>query len=142
MHWERACLFAFYAGAMERQLGRCVEFARTRKQGGKAIGAYQAVSHTLVDMRMRLETSRLLLYRACWLRDQGEAATAEVAMAKIAISEAAIASGLDAIQIHGGSGVMSEYDVERMLRDALPGTLFSGTSEIQRNLIAADMGLK
>lgn len=141
MHWERACLFAAYLGGMERQLETVIEYAKERKQSGQAIGKYQAVSHRIVDMRMRLDAARLLLYRACWMRDRGEKATAEIAMAKIATSEAAIQSSLDAVLLHGGIGVIGEYNLERMLRDAVPSAIFSGTSEIQRNLIAAALGL-
>jgi alkylation response protein AidB-like acyl-CoA dehydrogenase len=141
MAWERACLFAAYVGVMERQLEQVVEHARTRRQFGKPIGHNQAVSHKIADMKLRLESARLLLYRACWTRDQGEDATAAISMAKLAVSEAAVQNGLDAIQLHGGLGVLREYDVERMLRDALPSTIFSGTSELQRNLIAKSLGL-
>ncbi|HWO22078.1 MAG TPA: acyl-CoA dehydrogenase family protein [Kofleriaceae bacterium] len=141
MEWERACLFAAYVGVMERQLEQVVEHARTRRQFGKPIGHNQAVSHKIADMKLRLESARLLLYRACWARDQGQDATAAISMAKLAVSEAAVQNGLDAIQLHGGSGVLREYDVERMLRDAVPSTIFSGTSELQRTLIAKSLGL-
>ncbi|MCB9557502.1 MAG: acyl-CoA dehydrogenase family protein [Deltaproteobacteria bacterium] len=141
MIWERACLFACYVGMLQRQLNQVVEYARTRKQGGKLIGKYQAVSHRIVDMKLRLEAARLLVYRACFNRDQGRDATADIALAKIAVSEAAVQSGIDAIRVLGGNGVVDEYHVERMLRDAIPSTIFSGTSEIQRNLVAATLGL-
>ena len=71
MHWERTCLFASYVGAMERGVNQCVEYARSRKQFGKAIGSFQAVSHRISEMKLRLEAARLLLYRACWLMDHG-----------------------------------------------------------------------
>nr|ATG32070.1 proline dehydrogenase [Nannocystis pusilla] len=141
MQWERSCLFAGYVGMLERQLAQAVEYARTRRQGGKPIGKHQAVAHRLAEMKLRLESARLLLYRACWLRDRGEPAVAEVSLAKLAISEAARLSSLDAIQIHGGIGFAADYNVEHMLRDSVPATLFSGTSEIQRDLIAREMGL-
>jgi alkylation response protein AidB-like acyl-CoA dehydrogenase len=141
MHWERACLFAGYVGAMERQLEECVAFAGARRQFRKPIGRQQAIAHRIADMKLRLDGARLLLYRACWLRDRGAEATLEVSLAKLAVSEAAIQSGLDAIQIHGGSGYLVETGVERALRDALPATIFSGTSEIQRDLIARGLGL-
>jgi L-prolyl-PCP dehydrogenase len=92
-------------------------------------------------MKLRLESARLLLYKACWSFDRGADATLGISMAKLAISEAAIQSGLDAIQIHGGIGYTTELGIERELRDAIPGTLFSGTSEIQRDLIARELGL-
>lgn len=92
-------------------------------------------------MKLRLETARAALYRACWLRDRGQPAVAEVSMAKLLISEAAKQSSLDAIQIHGSSGFASELGVEQVLRDAIPSTIFSGTSEMQRDIIARELGL-
>jgi alkylation response protein AidB-like acyl-CoA dehydrogenase len=141
MQWERSCLFAGYLGAMEWQLDECVQFAGERRQFRRPIGKCQAIAHRIADMKLRLEAARLLLYRACWLRDRGEEATLEVSLAKLAVSEAAIQSGLDAIQIHGGLGYLVESGVERALRDAVPSTIFSGTSEIQRDLIARRLGL-
>jgi len=141
MQWERACLFAAYVGVMQRQLERTVDFARQRRQFGKPIGKNQAVSHRVVDMKLRLESARLMLYRACWLMARGQDATMEVSLAKLAVSEAAVQSGLDAVQIHGGMGYLAEVGIERMLRDAIPSTLFSGTSELQRDIIANRLGL-
>ena len=141
MQWERACLFAAYLGQMERQLETVVAYARERRQFGKRIAAFQAVSHRIAQMKLRLESSRLLLYKACWSFDQGCAATLDISLAKLAVSEAAVQSGLDAIQIHGGIGYTTGLSLERELRDAIPATLFSGTSEIQRDLIARELGL-
>lgn len=141
MGWERACLFALYLGAMERQLDAAVAHARDRQQFGRAIGKNQAVSHRLAEMRLRLEGARLLLYRACWLKSRGEDAALATALAKLAVSEAAVHNGLDAIRTFGGVGVMSAAGVDRGLRDALPGTIFSGTSDIQRDVIARYLGL-
>ncbi len=141
MGWERACLFALYLGVMDRHLELAVEHARSRKQGKKAIGKNQAVSHRIADMKLRLDAARLLLYRACWAHDTGKDATLEIALSKIAVSEAAVQSGLDLIAVHGGLGVMTEVGVERGVRDAIPATIFSGTSDIQRNLVAARLGL-
>lgn len=141
MMWERSCLFAGYVGAMERQVEVVAEYAADRKQNRRPIGRNQAVSHRIANMKLRLESARLLLYRACWLLDQGKDATLEVALSKLAVSEAAVQGGLDAVQVFGAVGYSSESRIERMLRDAVPSTIFSGTSEIQRNLIAARLGL-
>lgn len=141
MQWERSCLFAAYVGMMERQLELSVAYARQRRQFGRAIGANQAVSHRIVDMKLRLEAARGALYRACWRRDQGQEAVAEVSMAKLMISEAAKQSSLDVIQIHGASGFTTELGVEQALRDAVPSTIFSGSSEMQRDIIAKELGL-
>jgi alkylation response protein AidB-like acyl-CoA dehydrogenase len=141
MNWERACLFGAWVGVMDRQLDRAIAFARERRQFGKPIARYQAISHRIADMRLRLDSARLLLYRACWLKDRGEDATVEVALSKIAISEAVIQSSLDTIQIHGALGVIEEAGIERALRDSISSTIYSGTSEIQRELVAQGIGL-
>jgi len=141
MQAERSGLFAAYLGVMERQLEEVVEFAKTRHQFGRPIGKNQAVSHRIVDMKLRLDAARLLLYRACWAAAHTRDPGIEVSLAKIAVSEAAVASAIDAVRIHGGAGVVSETHVDRALHDALPSTIFSGTSEIQRDIVAAKLGL-
>jgi alkylation response protein AidB-like acyl-CoA dehydrogenase len=141
MAWERGCLLASYIGAMERQLETCVAYARTRRQFNRPIGKFQSVANMIVDMKVRMETSRLLLYKVGWLKNTGEEAVIEAAIAKLYLSESWVQSCLDAIQIHGGYGYMTEFELERDLRDAIGGRLYSGTSEIQRNIIAAQLGL-
>jgi alkylation response protein AidB-like acyl-CoA dehydrogenase len=141
MGWERACLFAGYLGLMEEQVERCVARARSRRQFGHPIAGFQAVSHRIAVMKQRLESGRLLLYRACWLIDQQADHRAASALSKVAVSEAAVANSLDSIRIFGGSGYLTATGVERQLRDSVPATLFSGTNEIQRELIAREIGL-
>jgi alkylation response protein AidB-like acyl-CoA dehydrogenase len=141
MIWERACLFAYYVGAMDRQLQKCIEHARTRVQFKQKIGAFQSVSNKIVDMKLRLETSRLLLYRAGELHRSGKRVDEAVALSKLWISEAAVQSGLDAIQIFGGAGMAADTGIDALLRDAIPSRVFSGSSEIQRAIIARMLGL-
>ncbi|HKY34264.1 MAG TPA: acyl-CoA dehydrogenase family protein [Candidatus Polarisedimenticolia bacterium] len=141
MEWERACILASCIGAMERQLQECVAYSRARRQFGKPIGAFQSVSNRITDMKVRVETGRMLLYKIGALLGQGRRAPLEAAMAKLHISESFVQSCLDAIQIHGGYGYTTEFEHERMLRDAVASRLYSGTSEIQRNIIARHMGL-
>ena len=141
MEWERACILGAHVGAMERQLEECISYARTRKQFGQPIGKFQSVSNRIAEMKVRLETARLLLYKTAWLKKQGKPAQMEAAMAKLYLSEVFVESSLDAIRIHGGYGYMSEFETERDLRDAIGGTLYSGTSDIQRNMIARYLGL-
>jgi alkylation response protein AidB-like acyl-CoA dehydrogenase len=141
MRWERACLFAAYAGRIERLAELCADHARTRHQFGRPIGANQAISHRLARMQVRLDAARLLLWRACWRLDQDEPASADVAMAKLAISEAAVESAMDAVQIFGGDGIRGDRGIERELRDAVPSMIFSGTSEMQLELIVRELGL-
>jgi alkylation response protein AidB-like acyl-CoA dehydrogenase len=141
MGWERACLFAAYLGAMERDLATALSFVRERRQFGRPIGANQAIAHRIADMKLRLEAARLLLYRACWRKDRGHESTLDISLAKLAVSEAAVQSGLDVIRIHGSLGISSETRIADSLFNALPSTIFSGTSEIQRDLIARSLGL-
>jgi len=141
MIWERCCLFAYYVGAMERALDGAIEHVRNRQQFGKRLGSFQSVQNRIVDMKLRLETSRLLLYRTGELHRQGKRCDDAVAMCKLWISEAAVQSGLDAVQIFGGTGVSLETGVDALLRDAIPARIFSGTSEMQRTIIARLLGL-
>jgi len=142
MIWERGCLFAAYVGAMQRVMDECVSYAKERKQFGKNIGKFQSISNRLIDMKMRLETSRLLLYRGGKHYDDGEEFEESIAQSKLWISECAVKNGLDAIQIFGALGVSSEMGIENLLLDAIPARIFSGTSEIQRELISRHMGLR
>jgi alkylation response protein AidB-like acyl-CoA dehydrogenase len=141
MTWERTCILASALGAMQRQLEACVAYARTRKQFGQAIGKFQGVANKVADMYLRLEVARLLVYQAAWLAQQGKPVLAEAAAAKLFTSEAWVASSLDAIQVHGAYGYMKEAGIERDLRDAVAGTIYSGTSEIQRVVLARMLGL-
>lgn len=141
MAWERGCLFAAYLGLMERQLEQCVRQATQRRQFGRSIGSFQAVSHRIAVMKQRLESSRLLVYRSAWLLDQGRAQAGAAALAKVATSEAAVANSLDAMQIFGAAGYLSATGVERQLRDSLPSRVFSGTNEVLLEIVAKDVGL-
>jgi alkylation response protein AidB-like acyl-CoA dehydrogenase len=141
MEWERSCILGSQIGSMERQLEISIQYARDRSQFGQPIGKFQAVANRIVDMKIRLETARLLLYKVAWLKSHGKSAAIEAAMAKIYLSEAFVQSGIDAIKTHGGYGYMTEYGVERDLRDGIGGMLCSGTSDIQRNILARLLGL-
>jgi alkylation response protein AidB-like acyl-CoA dehydrogenase len=141
MEWERACILGSHVGAMERQLETSIAYAREREQFGQPIGKFQTVANRIVDMKVRLETARLLLYKVAWLKSEGKTAVMEAALAKLYLAECFVASGIDAIKTHGGYGYMTEFEVERDLRDAIGGMLYSGTSDIQRNIIARMLGL-
>ena len=141
MEWERICILASHLGAMQRLLETCVQYARERKQFGQAIGKFPAVADKVAEMDIRLETARLVLYKAAWLKKQGRHPLREAAIAKTYVSEACIQTCLDAIQIHGGYGYMTEYEIERELRDAIAGKIYSGTTEIQKKIIAGMHGL-
>lgn len=141
MEWERSCILGSHIGAMERQLEDAIRYARERRQFGQAIGKFQSVANRIADMKVRLETARLLLYKVAWLNQNGKPAIMEAALAKLYLSECYVSSSMDAIRTYGGSGYMSELEVERDLRDAIGGTIYSGTSDIQRMIIARWLGL-
>lgn len=141
MEWERSCILASHVGAMQRQLETCIKYARDRRQFGQPIGKFQSVSNRIADMQVRLETARLILSKVAWLKKTGKSAVMEAAIAKLYLSESFVKSSMDAIRIHGGYGYTTEFEVERDLRDAMGGTLYSGTSDIQRMIIARWLGL-
>jgi hypothetical protein len=141
MDWERTCLFAAHLGTIDRLLERSIAHARTRSQFGQPIGKFQAVSHRIVDMKVALEAARLLTYRTASRLGRTRTVSMDAAMTKLFVSEALVKTALDTIQIHGGYGYMTEYGVERALRDAVGSTIYSGTSEMQRNIIARWLGL-
>ncbi|MRR05416.1 MAG: acyl-CoA dehydrogenase [Deltaproteobacteria bacterium] len=141
MEWERSCLFATHVGAMEKDLEKSIRYVNERHQFGKPIGKYQAISHKIAEMKVRLELSRLVLYKVAWLKSQGKRAPIESAIAKLFVSESYVENCMEALQIHGANGYSSEMDFERSLRDSIAGKIYSGTSEIQKNIIATLLGL-
>ncbi len=141
MEWERGSILASVLGTMRRQLDRCVEHARRRVQFGQAIGKFQAVSHKIAEMKIRLDASRPLVYRIGWLKSMGKDAAADAAVAKVFVSEAYVQNSLDAIQLFGASGFVTETEIERDLRDSVASRIYSGTNEIQKNIIARSLRL-
>jgi alkylation response protein AidB-like acyl-CoA dehydrogenase len=138
---ERACIWGFVLGAMQRELEMAVEYANGRVVGGRPIGQHQAVAHRIADMRVRLEVSRLVLYHATALKAQGRRAPLEAALAKLVLSESFLNNSLDLVRLYGGNGYLADGAVEQFLRDALGGVLFSGTNDVLRNVIAAHTGV-
>lgn len=141
LEYDRCGILASNLGAMERQLEESVAFARQRRQFGQQIGKFQSVSNRIADMKLRLETARLLLYNLAEKKQLGESAMLESSMLKLYLSESFVASSLDAIRIQGGHGYLSSSETERDLRDAIGGIIYAGTSDIQRNIIAQLTGL-
>ncbi|PWK84629.1 L-prolyl-[peptidyl carrier protein] dehydrogenase [Lentzea atacamensis] len=141
MLWERACLFAIYLGVQDRLIERCIRHVKQRKQFGRRLSDFQSVSNRIVDMRLRLESARLLLYKACWAIDQNDLAVLPAALSKLAVSQAAVQTALDAVELFGGRGYQTGEGIEEHLRDAVGGLIFSGTSDIQRQLAALELGL-
>jgi alkylation response protein AidB-like acyl-CoA dehydrogenase len=139
--WERGALSAPFVGAMQRQLEACVAYACERRQFGKPIGSFQAISHRIAEMKLRLETARLLLYRFASIKDAGGGAEVEASLVKWHVSESYVKSSLDAIQIHGANGYARELGVEAALRDAMGLRIASGTNEIQQSAISRALGV-
>ena len=117
-------------------------FAEDRVVAGKRVGDYQAIAHKLADMSAQIEAARWLVYYGAWRVDQGTLDAATAARVKLVASETALAVSEQAIRIHGGAGIMREYPVGRIHRDALVYVIGEGTSEIQRNIIARSLGFK
>ena len=141
MKWEILCSFIVNVGEMQHRLGQCIEYAKVRTQFGKPIGSFQQIANKIVDMKIRLETARKWLYDTASKFTGGENVTVDIAISKLLTSESNVASALAAVQIFGGNGYMAEYGLEKDLRNAVAGTIYSGTTEIQYNRIASMLGL-
>jgi alkylation response protein AidB-like acyl-CoA dehydrogenase len=141
MKWEILCGFAINAGEMRRRLERCVEYARIRTQFGATIGSNQSVSNRIVEMRIDMENAHKWIFDTAEKLESKVDVAADIAMTKLVVSEGNVRSALSAIQVFGGYGYLAEYGVEKELRDAVGGTIYSGTSEIQRQRLAVLMGL-
>lgn len=141
MAFERALVLSFRLGAMERQLLEAVQFARSRKVGGLSIAKHDAVAHRIARMSLRLETSRMLVYRAAWALDQGDRAQAEAALAKWHVADCAVESALDAMRLRGGAGFLESSGLPEAIDDALGGTIHSGTQDVLATIVARWLGV-
>jgi alkylation response protein AidB-like acyl-CoA dehydrogenase len=140
LEYERAFVFAGISGIMAWQLAEVVRHSRERSSGGVHLGRHQAVGHRIADMKLRLDTSNLWLAECARICDAGQRLTLASAQTKLYAAEAFLQSSLDAVQIMGASGLEAGGQMAGLVRDALAGRLFSGSSEIQKNLIAALLG--
>ncbi|MBY8914326.1 acyl-CoA dehydrogenase family protein [Bacillus sp. YC2] len=135
----RISIAALAVGIAQGALEASLSYAKERRQFGSSISSFQAIQFKLADMAMEIELARQMVLKAAWLKDQELPFTKEAAYAKLFASEMSVRTCLQAIQIHGGSGYMKEYGVERMLRDAKLMEIGEGTSEIQRMVIARQL---
>ncbi|MGL6208812.1 MAG: acyl-CoA dehydrogenase family protein [Paracoccaceae bacterium] len=126
-------------GRAERALGLAVAYAADRKQFGQQIGKFQGVSFKLADMAMELKAAELLTREAAWKYDQGTVTEGDMAMAKLKATEVLAMVADEAIQIHGGMGLMDELPLERIWRDSRVERIWEGTSEIQRHIISREL---
>jgi alkylation response protein AidB-like acyl-CoA dehydrogenase len=131
---------ALSLGIAQGAFDAALQYAKERTQFGRSISKFQAIQHKLADMAMHIELARNMVWKAAWLKDEGKPYTKEASMAKLFASEIAMKAADQAIQIHGGYGYMREYKVERYFRDAKLMEIGEGTSEIQRNIIAREIG--
>lgn len=138
---ERIFLYAAQLGRMSRLLEIMVGRATTRQQFGQSIGSFQSVAHRIADVKLQLEAARLLAYKAAIAHTRGEPVTMHSALAKLQVSEHAVTTALSALQLHGAEGYTIAAGIEREVRDALAGLSYSGTSDIQKNIIARLLGV-
>ena len=136
----RLSIAAMGLGCAQGAYELALSYAQKRVQFGKPLSRFQAISFKLADMAMKIEHARVFLYQACWLRDQKRPFGKESAMAKLYCSEVAQEVANEAVQIHGGYGLMKEFDVERFYRDQRLLQIGEGTSEIQRLVISRAIG--
>jgi hypothetical protein len=141
LEWERALMAAIHLGQMERILEECINYAKTREQFGKAIGKFQAISNKIADIKVSVELGNAFLYKIALLKKEKKRAAIDTSIIKLFVSENLKRACLEAIQIYGGYGYAKEFEMERELRDSLAATIYSGTSEIQRNIISSLIGL-
>jgi alkylation response protein AidB-like acyl-CoA dehydrogenase len=141
MAWERALLPVPLLGAMARTIDECVAHVRNRRQFGARIASFQSVANRVVDMTIRLELARLAAYRAAWELGAGESSYFSE-IAKLQVTESAVRVFQDAMVLFGGEGYATGAGIDRALRDALGTTLSSGTSDLQRVVIAGKLGLR
>jgi short-chain 2-methylacyl-CoA dehydrogenase len=132
----RVAIAALGVGLSQGCLDESIAYAKERKTFGKPIAEHQAIAFKLADMEVRTDTSRLAVYRAAWLHEQGLPFKKEAAIAKLYATEAAVTNAREATQIHGGNGFINEYPVARHWRDSKILEIGEGTSEVQRILIA------
>jgi alkylation response protein AidB-like acyl-CoA dehydrogenase len=138
---ERIGGAAMYVGTSQTAVSDAIRYAGERKQFGQAIGEFQALKHALVDAATEIDAARLMTYQAAWLDSRGVPALKEASMAKLFASEAGLRATSLGMQVLGGYAQLPEYDMERYWRDAKQNTVSSGTSQIQRNIIAKAIGL-
>jgi len=141
MEWERVCIGAKHCGTMRRLMEKSVSYSKERESFGQPISKYEAVSNKIADMKMRLEGARLLTYQGATRLDKARDVAIDASMTKIFVSESLVQTALDTVQIYGGNGFTTDYEVERTLRDSIGGKIYSGTNEIQKKILGNWLGL-
>lgn len=135
LQMERIFEFASHIGAMERQMDKCIRHVDERVQYNKKLKEFQAITHKISEMKVAIELSKLMLYKLAWLTDQNKKTLLDASIFKLYVSESYVKVCEDALQIFGAYGYSSEYSLERELRDSIASKIYSGTSEVQKNII-------
>ncbi len=141
MEWERTCLAGLHIGAMERVMQQVIEFAKSRKSNGISISKYQAISHRIAEMQVLIDTSKTIAYSTARMLDKKLNVSRESSTTKLYVSEAVAKFMLEALHIFGASGYIKDYGIEQEVRDALAASIYSGTNDIQKNIISSNLGL-
>jgi hypothetical protein len=136
MDWERVGIAALHVGVMQKLIEQVITYAKNRKSQGESLSKKQVIAHRISDMKIRLEASRLLTYKAAFGLENDKLNTLNASIAKVFVSESLIKTATETMHIFGAKGYLMEYDIERTVRDSLASTIYSGTSEIQRNIIS------
>jgi alkylation response protein AidB-like acyl-CoA dehydrogenase len=134
--WERTVMIAGSVGGMQATLDGAVSYAKARHQFGRPIASFQAIAHKLADMKINLEVCRTAVYRAAWLKQEGEPHLTEASIAKALVGKLAVDNAIEAIQIHGGYGYLKDFPAERAVRDSKLASIGGGTTEIQKMIIS------
>ena len=141
MEWERACIMAPAVGSMQFLLDRTIRYAKERVQFDQPISRQPEVAAKIIQMKLRIDTSRLLLQEAGQLKEEGRSVLMEASLAKLYVSDCWVKNCLDAMAVHGGYGYLTDFEIEKELRDAMGSQFHSGTAEILRLTAARMMGL-
>ena len=141
MEWERICLGALHLGTMKRHLENVVQFVNERHSGGQSIGKNQAIAHKIAQHKVQIEAARMVTMQAAWKLDNNHRVTEIASTAKYLVSKTFEQFAVDLLQIYGGAGYRENHPAGRLLKDAVASTVYSGTSEMQLNIIARRMGI-
>ena len=141
MEWERTCIAGLHIGLMERVMKQLIQFVKNRKSNGLSISKYQAISHRIADMQVMIDTSKTLAYSTARMIDKKLNVSKESSTTKLYVSNCVKNFMLEAQNIFGAYGYIKEYGIEQDLRDSLAASIYSGTNDIQKNIIVSNLGL-
>lgn len=141
MEWERTCIAGLHIGAMERVMKKTIQFVKSRKSNGISISKYQSISYRIADMQVMIDTSRALAYNTARMIDKQLNVSKESSTTKLYVSTCVKNFMLQALDIFAAAGYIKDFGIEKEVRDALAATIYSGTNDIQKNIILSNIGL-